>query len=442
MIAVQQGAKSWDFTVERILIFILLMLLLPGLAIAPQDLFPVPEQVDFLAYYRAALSLNQRASPYDLHLGPEMAGRADNRRVHFRYIYPPFLAAVLRPLALLPLSSARAVWFGMNLAWLLLAFLLLGKILGKPRRVAVLCFVFAIFIPPVHHTLELGQVNTLLFFLITVTIASLIKVSPRWRDEVLSGATLGLAAAIKVYPCALGALLILRRRWAAFLAMLGTVGLALSVGLAVGGGMEALKNWAIHVLPSLTRQNTSPNNQSLKAALGRLTSPTAVSLFVQNSRPQMIIIEPLRDDPRLSRIAEGFNSIGTICLGATLLIGLLRFKRKNTAVEQWLIQASSVITTLLIAMPVVWYHYYVLLLFPLALLLTDCTRSSIFRRLILAGCTLIALQRYWRLIAYAGTSLLLSFGLIGTLLIWAGCMYLLIRKPPDREEEMKEMVCM
>jgi hypothetical protein len=68
-------------------------------------------------------------------------------------------------------------------------------------------------------------------------------------------------------------------------------------------------------------------------------------------------------------------------------------------------------------MPVVWDHYYVLLLVPLAALYARADTPSL--RLAGTGIVLLLTHRYWRLTIHLGSPVVLSAGLAGTAAIWA-----------------------
>lgn len=71
----------------------------------------------------------------------------------------------------------------------------------------------------------------------------------------------------------------------------------------------------------------------------------------------------------------------------------------------------------LILLPVVWDHYYVLLLLPLAVIYGSAERR--FGRLALIGVVFLLFHRYWRLTLNTGYAPILSFGLAGVMAVWA-----------------------
>jgi len=147
------------------LLLILGGVLIPGPFIAFTDLVPLPLQLDFTAYYLAAQAMLRGQSPYDFAVLRALAAEYGDFQV-VAYLYPPTFAVILRPLALLSLPVANGVWFALNVLWLVIACIVIIRLVPLPRRVMGLIPVIAVLMPAVHHTLELGQINTLLLVLL------------------------------------------------------------------------------------------------------------------------------------------------------------------------------------------------------------------------------------------------------------------------------------
>lgn len=150
------------------------------------------------------------------------------------FTYPPFAAVVFYPLHLLPFGGVALLWQIATIAALYggirLSQRLLGSAasaVGKSHRIAMLWTAGAIWVEPVHNTLDVGQVNVLLMW------AALWAVyTTRWW---LSGLLVGLAAGVKLTPAITGLYFLGVRRWAAavFSAVVFLVTVAVSV-LVVG----------------------------------------------------------------------------------------------------------------------------------------------------------------------------------------------------------------
>ena len=176
----------------RILVTLILLLFLPGVYLTIADLTPAPHQEDFGAYYLAARALANGDSPFDKDAANRLAAASEVEQ-HSPYVYPPLLALVLRPLAALPYRVAAAIWFALSAAALLVALTLLRPVFNLPwRRYAWVCAA-AFFLPPVHHTLQHGQITH--FLLLMILAAAL--------DRPGGSAWTGLAAALKIFPASL-----------------------------------------------------------------------------------------------------------------------------------------------------------------------------------------------------------------------------------------------
>lgn len=106
----------------------------PGVYLTLADLIPAPHQEDFGAYYLAARALSNGESPFDAQVAARLAA-GEGITHHSPYIYPPLLALVLRPLAVLPYAVAAAVWFVLSAGALLAALWLLRPVVQLPWRV-------------------------------------------------------------------------------------------------------------------------------------------------------------------------------------------------------------------------------------------------------------------------------------------------------------------
>lgn len=210
----------------------------------------------------------------------------------------PFSTLVLYPIASLPALAAKHIWLLFNLALLLATI----GILRKLTELSVLHLsLLALLSYPLRINFAFGQYYVLLLFLLTA--ACWLYVHQR---RVLSGALIGLAAGLKIFP-AIYLLYFLRKRdfkafSAALLVALGTV----AVSIAVFG-------WPMHhsylsqVLPATLRgEGLDPYNLqagSLSTLLHRLfifepqLNPfpawNAPSLFaVLHPLLQMVVIVP------------------------------------------------------------------------------------------------------------------------------------------------------
>lgn len=413
--------------IDAFFLLALAIALLPGLGFALLDLIPIPAQLDFATYYLAAQALNIGQSPYDRVALDALAQQAGGIP-HAAYFYPPAFAAVLRPLALLPFPVANTFWFLLNVGWYVVGATLLARLLALPSRWYLPLLSASFLVPALHHTLELGQLNTIFFALIA---GSLVMLTAGRRGGV-GGGLLGLLGAVKLFPLVLALPLLPHRRWRAVaglsVALVGTA----AVGIVAGGGLAASRIWLTDILPSIVGGFASPNNQSVLAAAVRLGTPTEVEPLTLFGAPPRMQLLPLVNAPLLFR---GVGLLLCAVIGAVTIALLTREWRQRTKTSNLPREMSALLACTLLITPIVWYHYYVLLLIPIGVGLREGWQDVSVRRLILVGCLLLAVQRYWRIIVLLGTPLLLSLGTLGTLAIWWALLRLLGHDSRQEAEE-------
>jgi hypothetical protein len=183
--------------------------------------------------------------------------------------------------------------------------------------------------------------------------------------------------------------------------------------------------WLTEVLPGLIGGFASPNNQSVLAAAVRLGVPTEVAPIGLFGAPPRLTMPALLDAPLL------FRGVGValcaLLVGVTLA-ALWRRWRQDARPGDVPLDLATLLALALLVTPIVWYHYYVLLLIPIGLGLKGGWQDPSIRRLIIIGCLLIAIQRYWRITVLLGSPLLLSLGTLGALAIW-WALIRLVRSP-------------
>lgn len=156
---------------RRIIGWILVIAALIGTAIGINTLvlhLTLDPLADVRAYYDAGARLNAGLPLYEQD--------ATTNDPHF-YRYPPLLAILFRPLALLPFEAAAAIWEAVVLA----AFALTLRRIGLGRNVLLVLGMLAM---PVIWTLVIGQAHALVTLLLTfgnpvaVALAGHLKLFP------------------------------------------------------------------------------------------------------------------------------------------------------------------------------------------------------------------------------------------------------------------------
>ena len=300
---------------------------------------------DFLAYYGAARRVLDGQAVYDL--GYQRAGGFG------LFLYPPTFLPVILPFGLLGQAVATWAWTA-AMAAALVAGIRLLPVTPAIRWVTLL---LAGLSWPVAYTLKLGQVTPLLFLLAVLGWRAVegglrdTRPSPEsnrgdgvgrdWRGPrtaVVLGVSAALGAAIKIQPGLLLAWALLGGRWRAVAA--GVVTLVVVAAIAtIPVGIGAWFDYA-----TLIRQVTDPVGTEHNITPG----------FVARGMG-------------LSTDAAGLVQLAV--MGAALLAMVVSVRR-TVPVASYLVAltASQLIS------PVLWDHYAVLLLLPVAWLLASGRR--------------------------------------------------------------------
>jgi hypothetical protein len=196
-------------------------------------------QQDFAAYWIAGNARRLGLDPYLNQVGSAAApslwdGLAIFR--HSRFLYPPLVAELFRPLSALPYRLAKALFTGASIA----AWIGAG-VLHRGRRERLWFFATSALFFPLYRHLERGQIDLLLLLLLVVA----------WRTRarpLLAGIALALGAAFK--PALFGLLPVVwaSGRGRAALAALGTTAALVGLTLAVCRPAR-LHEYVVSVLP-------------------------------------------------------------------------------------------------------------------------------------------------------------------------------------------------
>jgi alpha-1,2-mannosyltransferase len=232
-------------------------------------------------------------------------------------IYPPLIAVVAVPLGLLPFGVASVLWAGLLIAALVLIPWVLGV---RDWRLVAAIFLLL----PVIGALELGQVEILL----TLAAALLWRYRDRW---LLAAAALGVGLAIKPLMFPLMIWLLLTRRFRAAFAA-GGIAAGLTLGSWAVIGFSGLRSY-----PALLQAW-----DRAYAACGVSISALALKLGAAN-----VLATSLR-----------------IAVAAVLLAGAWRLARRCEGDRR---SFAAAMGALVVAAPIVWSHYLMYFLVPLAL---------------------------------------------------------------------------
>jgi glycosyl transferase family 87 len=283
---------------------------LPALGIAYACFYELRARValeDFGIFRSAALTVVHGNSPY---VAPTTAAVA-----HFdKFVYPPIAALLFAPFAALPTEAARVAMFFAGLA----------AVLGALRALQVedwRCYSVAVLSAPAMNSLALGALTS--FLLLGAALA--------WRyreNPAVAAAATAITAILKLFLWPLGIWLLATRRWRAAL-LCAVVGVLLLLGGWAVIGFAGLGSYPtlVHVLERVE----APVSYSVVALLG-LTGTAAT-------------------------VATGVLSVAAVAAVFLAARGADGDRRAF----------AVAILVSLVATPLLWLHYLLLLFAPIAL---------------------------------------------------------------------------
>jgi len=282
--------------------------------------------------------------------------------------------------------------------------------------------------PPIYDTLLLGQVNLLLLLLIGGALY-LSSGARSQQQEIIAGFLLGIAAAIKLFPIVIGLSYMMRRRFTAFVSMIGGMLAMLACSIAVGGGLGNTVRYFTEVLLGFAGGTNTPVDQSIWPVMGRLFSISTFDFaFLTTDNHTRVVVDPIVNMPIVGSILA---LVGAICIVCITILALFRSPQGNLDAPMLLFEFSVTIVLILLTFPVVHDHYLSLLCIPIFLLIWQYRQEPLavnrcrIRFVVLLFGLLLALQRYWRvIITRIPSPLLLAFGFCALLLLWLALLWL------------------
>jgi hypothetical protein len=282
---------------------------------------------------------------------PRYIGRVDPYclRVEFN-AHPPSSVLVVIPWAMLGYREALLAWNLLSLGMLLASLEIIRRSLELPLTLGLIlpAVIFLLLGQPLLMQFFHGQWNLILLLLVTASWASERSGRPSW-----AGVLLGTATAIKLFPAFLFLYFLMRRQWIAVIA--GVLAFGMLTGLTAGLlGPETYRIYLHDVVPKLWTNRSSWYNASLVGFWTKLFDPaTAVQHVV-----------PLWRSGTALRVANLLTVLAVLA-SVTWVVG-----RANTRAA--LDHAFGLaVTGMLLVSPITWDHSFVMLLFPISILLHD-----------------------------------------------------------------------
>jgi len=268
---------------------------------------------DFLAYFNASVHWAQHQPIYDLAVSS--TGTCGT------YQYPPPFVLLAAPFSLFGFDTGNGLWIAFLLACWAVGTAIMPV---RPATKAVILLVGAVGWPLIYGV-RIGQVAPILYLVFAVAWRNLER--PLWL-----GASVAVGAMLKLQPGLLAVWLLARRDWRALL-VAAVVGASIALIAAVVG----LSDWLglLTLLRSLSNAVDIPVNMAIGATL-----------------------HSVGVDLELARTIQTINTV--VILALVVVTGVALPRTAGFLV--------AVIATQLIS-PIVWSHYALLLLLPVAWLL-------------------------------------------------------------------------
>jgi hypothetical protein len=423
------GERRWRVAAEGVVIAFLAVqftqsVLLPLRTWGPKDL---------RIYHAAGTLWLEGGDYYDVPAFRHRFGSSVPEQTGFAFTNPPSGAALYSPLALLSIERAMVVWRGINVLLLVATAGILWsstRRAGRPSPSPVWVVLALSSSEPLRITLRMGQVGILVLFLLALWMWAFDR-----NRHALAGASLAVAALVKVLPGFPVIYFVARRNWRA-------VGAALLTGASGLGALfwiEGIGPWIVfvrRVLPALSAPVAYFGNQSVLAFLHRAAGMASAVPARFN-----FTFEPLPSPPPLGwRLAPYAVAIGLLAFTAWRMS-----RREPSDHLARSLELATMIPLMLLMAPLVWEFYLVWMLVTYHVLLAVLAGCPLPRRAHYAVVSMMALS--WMMTQFDTTDVyrlpgwpiaLMSLGLYATVLVYACCLSLLrcLDSAPDASKSV------
>lgn len=296
--------------------------------------------IDFDVYVQAARAL---ALGEDIYQRGFTVTDRWGRAIQLYYLYPPLLAHLLSCFAGLSDTALKFGWCLINFALMLVTAVTLSKVvedswwraLSFGARTVILGF-FVLCFEPLYVGNGDGQVTAIVLALLTLVTF----VSAR-RYDILGGALLALAIQIKMSPALLLLAPIIFKRWRVVASCVGTSLLLVLFTVVFGGGLKPFLDFA--------------------SSLTHTVDDSVFQGHVFNFDLNRAFLTPLglSDIPAARWILKG-------ALGAFAIVGTMAIRSQGG--NAYLRSYGFLITCMIVASPIVWFHHLAWMLIPLVVL--------------------------------------------------------------------------
>ncbi len=327
------------------------------------------EMRDFAAYYTAAVVAKSGASFYDPQPkrvwfldndNPDLIATAKqlgtmHRHDSFEHVhifsYPPAMMFIMLPLASAPLHVAKLAWLVLLIVAIGFGMWLLARTL-RSGLLITLCMVFlAVTFHPIRNTLDLGQVNAVIFLFLALFFALY-----RQGRDTTAGVILGVVTALRFHPGFLILYLFWRREFRPALVALATA-CAVSVLALFAFGIDQSVMYFTQVAPKFSTALVSIENHSLAGFLATVGRAMGLS---DPSQPV--------SSPWTARIAAGL----VLTASALLLPRVPAPRHSRTATLEF----ALILVMIPLATPNAWINHLVTIIPSLWILFDNLVKEE------------------------------------------------------------------
>jgi hypothetical protein len=308
---------------------------------------------DFNVYYHASREVIAGRDPYQHSLSEWTP-----------YLYPPLLAELLVPLALLPLPIAAYIWFLINAGSVFAAAWMSARLIPEPktlRWVIAACAMVIVF-RFVLDNFNLGQVNAMVAALAVAHVFLFARGKKVW-----SALALVAAVSIKLTPAVFLVYHIAKLRLRFSIACITLIAAVTALSFVPMGaeGPNALREFANRTLKNEQGYNLADSgNQSLRGALARLKASDAHDAAGDHSDSRSVV--------------SGSTVLLSMILLAAAVWGATR-ARDELAV------AAPFFCCAVLLSPLGWKAHFIMLILPLAQLSATMVIATKTRRRLIAA---------------------------------------------------------
>jgi hypothetical protein len=241
-------------------------------------------------YYPVGRDTLALESPYT-HFIPAMSDSSVEAR---GFEHTPVMALFFAPLALLPYAVAEKVWYCLNIGFIAVSAILLGRYGAQGWSALAgtgLVMVFLVSSAPIREVVRLGQVDIVLLLLSVVGLLVVEQGASRSssrRLSIVAGMAFGAAASLKPYPFAFSLFYLWKRQYVLFISSVITGGVLLTVAVVILGPKVLVEYLEVLRLGGGPAYLAQPWTFSLAALAYRALTPNSYSIPFMEISPALI----------------------------------------------------------------------------------------------------------------------------------------------------------